>query len=96
MNAVKLVLLTLISCACVLCPGVLGAQTGSARPRIGLALSGGGAKGFSHIGVLKVLEEAGAGVTLGWHSPIGPLEYTVSYGNRRSELLNYVNVGYRF
>jgi len=27
------------------------------RPRIGLALSGGGAKGFAHVGVLKVLEE---------------------------------------
>lgn len=27
------------------------------RPKIGLALSGGGAKGFCHIGVLKVLEE---------------------------------------
>ena len=27
------------------------------RPRIGLALSGGGAKGIAHIGVLKVLEE---------------------------------------
>jgi len=29
------------------------------RPKIGLALSGGGAKGLAHIGVLKVLEEAG-------------------------------------
>jgi NTE family protein len=27
------------------------------RPRIGLALSGGGARGLAHIGVLKVLEE---------------------------------------
>ncbi len=27
------------------------------RPRIGLVLAGGGAKGFSHIGVIKVLEE---------------------------------------
>lgn len=27
-------------------------------PRLGLALAGGGAKGFAHIGVLKVLEEA--------------------------------------
>jgi NTE family protein len=27
------------------------------RPKIGLALSGGGAKGYAHIGVLKVLEE---------------------------------------
>ena len=29
------------------------------RPKIGLALSGGGAKGISHIGVLRVLEDAG-------------------------------------
>lgn len=29
------------------------------RPKVGLILSGGGAKGFAHIGVLKVLEEAG-------------------------------------
>lgn len=29
------------------------------RPKIGLVLSGGGAKGFAHIGVLKVLEDAG-------------------------------------
>lgn len=29
------------------------------RPRIVLALSGGGARGFAHIGVLKALEEAG-------------------------------------
>jgi len=28
------------------------------RPRIGLVLSGGGARGFAHLGVLKVLEEA--------------------------------------
>ena len=31
--------------------------TGTGRPRIGLALSGGGARGAAHIGVLKVLEE---------------------------------------
>ncbi|MFV0593970.1 MAG: patatin-like phospholipase family protein [Draconibacterium sp.] len=29
------------------------------KPKIGLVLSGGGAKGLAHIGVLKVLEEAG-------------------------------------
>lgn len=29
------------------------------RPKIGLVLSGGGAKGFAHIGVLKVLEKEG-------------------------------------
>ena len=29
------------------------------RPKVGLVLSGGGAKGLAHIGVLKVLEEQG-------------------------------------
>ena len=32
------------------------------RPTVGLVLSGGGAKGLAHIGVLKVLEEAGVPV----------------------------------
>lgn len=36
--------------------GLLVAQQ---RPKVGLVLSGGGAKGFAHIGVLKVLEEIG-------------------------------------
>ena len=35
------------------------AQNEEARPKIGIVLSGGGAKGFAHIGFLKVLEEAG-------------------------------------
>jgi NTE family protein len=35
------------------------AQEASSRKKIGLVLSGGGAKGFAHIGVLKVIEEAG-------------------------------------
>ena len=29
------------------------------RKKVGLVLSGGGAKGFAHIGVLKVLEKSG-------------------------------------
>ena len=35
------------------------AQEGADSPRVGLVLSGGGAKGICHIGVLKVLEEEG-------------------------------------
>jgi NTE family protein len=34
------------------------------RPRIGLVLAGGGAKGLAHIGVIKVLEEAGFDVDI--------------------------------
>ena len=29
------------------------------RPRVGLVLSGGGAKGIAHVGALKVIEELG-------------------------------------
>ncbi|MDD4857972.1 MAG: patatin-like phospholipase family protein [Candidatus Krumholzibacteria bacterium] len=52
------------------------------RPRVGVALSGGGAKGLAHIGVLKVLEEAGvpvdvvSGTSMG--SIIGGL-YAIGY-----------------
>lgn len=39
---------------------VKASETGSCtRPKVGLVLSGGGAKGVAHVGVLKVLEEAG-------------------------------------
>ena len=45
-------LLTLLLC--------LGLSSGAQQPvRVGVVLSGGGAKGIAHVGVLKVLEEAG-------------------------------------
>ncbi|NMH27610.1 patatin-like phospholipase family protein [Flavobacterium silvaticum] len=43
----------------VLFSWTMNAQDSVRRPKIGLVLSGGGAKGFAHIGVLKVLEENG-------------------------------------
>lgn len=45
----------------MVCFGVtLGySQEVTPRPKVGVVLSGGGAKGFAHIGVLKVLEDAG-------------------------------------
>lgn len=52
------------------------------RPRVGVVLSGGGAKGFAHIGVLKVIEESGlpidyiAGTSMG--SIVGGL-YAIGY-----------------
>lgn len=41
------------------------------RPTIGLSLSGGGARGFAHIGVLKVLEEAGVPIDVITGSSMG-------------------------
>jgi NTE family protein len=41
----------------------VGGGSSGARPRIGLVLSGGGARGAAHIGVLKVLEELRVPIT---------------------------------
>lgn len=67
-------------------PDLLTAQEnmseGNPRPKVGLVLSGGGAKGVAHISVLKVLEEAGipidyiAGTSMG--AIIGGL-YSIGY-----------------
>ena len=58
------------------------AQNGKPRAKVGIVLSGGGAKGMAHIGVLKVLEKAGipvdviTGTSMG--SIIGGL-YAIGY-----------------
>ena len=51
----KLVVLPLLLMAAG--QGLAVAQEPPDRPKIGLALAGGGAKGAAHVGVLKVLEE---------------------------------------
>jgi NTE family protein len=38
--------------------------TGTSRPKIGLCLSGGGAKGLAHIGILKAIDSAGLKIDL--------------------------------
>ncbi len=43
----------------LLIPAIIFAQDKGKRPKIGVVLSGGGAKGMAHIGALKVMEEAG-------------------------------------
>jgi NTE family protein len=49
--------------SCMLCMMVVIASAqapeGAHRPRIGLTLSGGGAKGLAHIGILKAIDSAG-------------------------------------
>lgn len=68
----------LLLCLCLALP----AQQGDARPRVGLALSGGGSLGMAHVGVLKVMEEAGlrpdliTGVSMG--SIVGGM-YAIGY-----------------
>lgn len=60
MKRILLVLITLQTCS------VVSAQQEAAngRKKVAVVLSGGGAKGMAHIGVLKVLEQAGIPVDI--------------------------------
>lgn len=55
-------LLPVVLLALLACGGATAQPRPSERPLVGLALSGGGAKGLAHVGVLKVLEAAGVPV----------------------------------
>jgi len=51
---------SLLAVSCLLFIGQFAdAQNSQKRPKVGLVLSGGGSHGIAHIGVLKVMEEAG-------------------------------------
>ena len=52
----------LLLCMLVFGP-VKGQEKKEGKPKVGVVLSGGGAKGLAHIGVLKVLEEQGVEVS---------------------------------
>jgi NTE family protein len=70
-KAGKAIAVCLVALLITALPARVAAQDAPARPKLGLALSGGGAKGLAHIGVLKVMEEAGlrpdfiSGVSMG-------------------------------
>ena len=59
LHARKALLLMSIMAATAATPGIAAADdaTTGTRPRIGLVLSGGGARGAAHIGVIRALEE---------------------------------------
>jgi NTE family protein len=69
---------------------IFGQQTDGNRPKVGIVLSGGAAKGLAHIGVLKVIEEVGlpvdfiAGTSMG--AVIGGL-YAIGYDAENLEKL---------
>ena len=69
----------------VLISGAANAQTDSTtvkRKKVGVVLSGGGAKGMAHIGVLKVLEKAGIPVDVVTGTSIGSIVgglYAIGY-----------------
>ena len=83
LNAISLLLLFCLL-SFVFCHNAMSQQKSDSlsRPTVGLVLSGGGAKGFAHIGALKVIEESGlpidyiAGTSMG--SIIGGL-YAIGY-----------------
>ena len=91
-SPVFILLITVLSFFCA--PGQIHAADSSDRipghKKVGLVLSGGGAKGVAHIGVLKVLEEAGfpidyiSGTSMG--SLIGAL-YAIGYTAKDLETL---------
>ena len=61
---------------------------GKNRPKIGLVLSGGGAKGLAHIGVLKVIEEAGVQVDIVTGTSMGSIVgglYAIGYSPEQIE-----------
>ncbi|MGB9747822.1 MAG: patatin-like phospholipase family protein [Bacteroidales bacterium] len=74
----------------LVCTPQVFSQNGDHRPKIGLVLSGGGAKGLAHIGAIKVLEEAGikpdyiAGTSMG--SIVGAL-YAIGYSPGQIEAI---------
>jgi NTE family protein len=78
----KTVLFTLV--AMLLC-GTMGAQEENVRAerkKVGVVLSGGGAKGMAHIGVLKVLERAGIPVDVVTGTSMGSIVgglYAIGY-----------------
>ena len=58
-SIIKLLIMNKISLLLIILASLTVFSQEQKKPKIGLVLSGGGAKGFAHIGVLKVLEEAG-------------------------------------
>jgi NTE family protein len=80
--AMRTGLLLAVSLACLASLPMSAQEGNPSRPKVGLALSGGGAKGMAHLGIMKVMEESGlkpdfiTGVSMG--SIIGGM-YAMGY-----------------
>lgn len=74
---------------------LIAQQTEASQPKVGLVLSGGGAKGFAHIGVLKVVDSLGvkvdyvAGTSMG--AIIGSLYASGYSGKQLDSIFKGVN-----
>lgn len=88
LSAVVLILLIPLSTGA---SGQIPADDVRNGPKVGLVLSGGGAKGIAHIGVLKVLEEAGIRVDVITGTSIGSIVGALySIGYTPDEMLDLV------
>ena len=65
----------------------------SGRPVIGLALGGGGSRGFAHVGVIKALEAAGIEPDIVTGSSSGAVVAALYAGGRRSAELEEIALG---
>jgi len=84
-------LFVLIAILLVIPPDIIQGQVSTNKPghpKVAVVLSGGGAKGFSHIGVLKVLEEEGIPIDIIVGTSIGSLVggiYSLGYTAKEME-----------
>lgn len=83
-----------LSCAMTLCAQNMSessrASESPTRPKVAVVLAGGGAKGFAHVGVLKVLEREGVPVDMIVGTSIGSIVgglYAVGYSAEQIELM---------
>ena len=93
MKHIQLLILTgVLCCTMSLTAYSQDPSSSQTRPKVGLVLSGGGAKGAAHIGVLKYIEEAGipvdfiAGTSMG--SIVGGM-YALGYSS--DEILEIIS-----
>lgn len=92
-SSLRIILTELVLCLFLLFPLISKAQKISEKPdhlRVALVLSGGGAKGFAHIGVLKVLEEEGIPIDIIVGTSMGSLVggiYSIGYNASELEKL---------
>jgi len=73
-----------------------GLPKGARRPRIGLALAGGFARGIAHIGVLRVLREAGIPIDVVSGTSVGALIATAYCAGASLETMERVAHSTRF
>jgi NTE family protein len=74
----------------VLAPVVVPVVTVKIPPRIGLALGGGAARGFAHVGVIQILEEAGIRPTLVTGTSAGSLVAAIYASGKNGKQLQHV------